>query len=754
MKHDQFRHLRYIIPAFLLILCLACTLLSGCDKDGQDTGTGTSAQEVTGTEPGTDAGTSGTVTETVTGDDATDRTTAPDTTGETTTEEPTDAETVTETAPETVSEEPTFEDQEPATEPDHGIEPISLPDVEFDPAKVVKVPMARLDIVTDNGRMIEGNNMDKPVYHSKVTLSNCSEEFAFADLGANVHVRGNSTAGAAKKPYALKFDEKQGMLGLGNGKSFKSWVLLADYYDETMLRNWMAFRLGDALLENKWFSADATHVELYVNGQYMGVYTLCEKTQIKKNRINIPEKEAADLETLETGYLLVGQGGIWWEENYFDIPIGFTVTDRAGGSMKYGSIRFVLSNGDEYSQAQRDYISKYCSAAFQVMYNAIYEHKYYDLTRAGELHRNTRLENDKSKTEAEKQIECISAVFDLDAAARMCVLDEIAKNLDAMTFNMYVDLSPEGDGRLTLAAPWDFDHAMAKTHYSTTHSAKGWYATCLSQSDGVRVNFLTVMLGSTDWFNEMCSEIWKSHYYAIQASVAALLTENYRYEEAFERDWEKWGHPLNRAQTGHNTPADEQTFTSHTDSAVFLANWLTKRIKWLNVQWGDGVEEDIPVANEELLRVDFRNASSAAYLSGFNDCEYELTKDGLVITVTGGDPYFSVNYDWLDGEFEAEDFPYVVLYCMCPRANSAQGMYFEYHLCAGKYQNATSGVKLGFNLDKAPGVTRQYESDLGETPYWSGVIHSLRLDVFSGCQPGDRMIIKKVELNRKSVNDK
>ena len=67
-----------------------------------------------------------------------------------------------------------------------------------------------------------------------------------------------------KNPFAVEIvetfhDEKQGMLGLGGGKSFKSWVLLADYYDETMLRNWMAFRLGDALLENKWFSADATH---------------------------------------------------------------------------------------------------------------------------------------------------------------------------------------------------------------------------------------------------------------------------------------------------------------------------------------------------------------------------------------------------------------------------------------------------------------------------------------------------------------
>ncbi|MCQ2430245.1 MAG: CotH kinase family protein [Clostridia bacterium] len=747
MKLLTKRHFRYSLILCTFLFLALCLSLTACRDDGQEETSGTS-------DIGADA--SDAPSEPLTDRPGTDPVTLPGTEPGSA-EEPTDGPTEVPTAgstdapTDTVTEKATFEDQEPESEPEHVIEIVTLPDMPFDPSSVAKEPMARLDIVTDNGRMIDGNNIDKPVYHSKVTLSNCSESFAFTDLGANVHVRGNSTAGAPKKPYALKFDEKQSMLGLNNGKSFKSWVLLADYYDETMLRNWMAFRLGDVMLENKWFSADATHVELYINGKYQGVYTLCEKTQIKKNRINIPEKEAADLKTLQTGYLLIGQGGIWWEENHFDIPIDFRVTDRNGKPMDYDSIRFVLSNGDEYSQAQRDYISAYCSAAFKVIGKAIYNHEYYQLTKSGELHRNTRLEKDTTKTEAEKQIETISAVLDIDAAARMCIVDEISKNLDAMTFNLYVDLSPDGDGRLTLAAPWDFDHAMAKTHYSTTHSTRDWYATALSQSDGIRVNFLTVMLGSTDWFNEMCSDLWKSHYDAIRASVNALLTENYRFEEAFERDWEQWGHPLNRAQTGHNTPADEQTFKTHTDSAVFLANWLTARITWLNTQWGDGTPEDLPVPDESMLRIDFTKEYAKSYLTGFNDCEYKLTENGLELTVTGSDPYFSVDFSWLEAEYQAEDFPYAVIYCKTDKNNSAQEMYFEYHMCAGPYTGATSGVKTGFNLDNAPGVMRRYETDLGATGFWSGTIHSLRVDFFSGCKPGDKMIIKKIEINRKSV---
>lgn len=617
-----------------------------------------------------------------------------------------------------------------------------------DPSTVERITMPRLDIVTDNGQMITGDNLNKPVYHSSVSMSSCDEKYAFDSLGAEVHVRGNSTAGAPKKPYALKFDEKQSVLGLNDGKTFRSWVLLADYYDETMLRNQTAFRLGDLLLEDKWFSADSAHVEVYINGEYQGVYTLCEKTQIKTNRINIEEKEETDLTTLQTGYLLIGQGGIWWEDNYFDIPIGFTVTDRSGDSMYYGGIRFVLSGGDEYSAEQRQFISDYCSQVFQVMYEALYNNKYYTLTKKGRMEKNRTLQNDNTKTDAEKQYETINAVFDLDSAARMCVLDEIAKNLDAMTFNMYVDLSPEGDGRLTLAAPWDFDHAMAKTHYSSTHSTSGFYATNLSRSDGIRVNFLTVMLGGFDWFNDMCSEIWKEKYPEIRKLVNDMLIENYRYEEAFERDWEKWGHPKYRAQTGHHTPADIDSFTCHTDSAVFLANWLNRRITWLNIQWGDGQNDQVEIPNADLLKVDFTQASSISYLTGFNNCSYTQTKEGLKVVVEGGDPYFSVDYDHLMEEFEAEDFPIVRITCMVPNTNSESVYYFEYHLCAGKYQNATSGVKSGFMLDRPRGQYYTYETDLLGTGFWNGLIHSLRVDFFAGGEIGDYIIIKDISLER------
>ena len=57
--------------------------------------------------------------------------------------------------------------------------------------------------------------------------------------------RGNSTWQDSKHPFKFKLDEKADLLGMGRGKH---WVLLANSYDETLLRNrltsYLSRRLG------------------------------------------------------------------------------------------------------------------------------------------------------------------------------------------------------------------------------------------------------------------------------------------------------------------------------------------------------------------------------------------------------------------------------------------------------------------------------------------------------------------------------
>ena len=325
-----------------------------------------------------------------------------------------------------------------------------------------KAELPRVDIKTEGGKSISSK---EEYVKSTISLSGCKEEFAFTNSPAGVRIRGNSTAAASKKPYRIKFDKKQSFLGLNNSNEYKSWCLMADYYDGSMLRTWATFKFANVLLENKYYSADCAHVEVYINGKYNGVYLLCEQTQINEGRIDIPEKKDGDTST-QIGYLLIGQGGRTDEPETVVVYPEIKVHDRNGETMYFSALNFALS-GSEYTEEQKEYVSNYVSGVFKVVAKAVYDNDFYTLLRDGTLVKKTSF---KGKTLQEKQIETIDAVFNIESAVRMCVLDEIAKNLDAMTFNMYVDLSPTRDGRLTLAAPWDFDFSMANTHYAAPHS--------------------------------------------------------------------------------------------------------------------------------------------------------------------------------------------------------------------------------------------------------------------------------------------
>ena len=96
-------------------------------------------------------------------------------------------------------------------------------------------------------------------------------------------MRGNSSADKAKKPYKLKFEDKQKPFGM---KSDKTWILLANYGDWTLVRSMVAWDLGGMLEGLKWTPA-STFAELFINGKYLGSYQLTESIKIDKNRVNV-----------------------------------------------------------------------------------------------------------------------------------------------------------------------------------------------------------------------------------------------------------------------------------------------------------------------------------------------------------------------------------------------------------------------------------------------------------------------------------
>jgi hypothetical protein len=101
-----------------------------------------------------------------------------------------------------------------------------------------------------------------------------------------VKPRGNYTYTLAKKPYQIKLDKKRPLFGM---PAAKTWILLANYADMSLMRNKLAYDLGASL--GLHGSPDSRWVDLKINGQYRGNYLITEKVEVKTNRVDLTDPQ-------------------------------------------------------------------------------------------------------------------------------------------------------------------------------------------------------------------------------------------------------------------------------------------------------------------------------------------------------------------------------------------------------------------------------------------------------------------------------
>jgi hypothetical protein len=113
--------------------------------------------------------------------------------------------------------------------------------------------------------------------------------------------RGNWTwTGFDKKPYRIKFDKKQAVLGM---PSNKHWCLMA-HADDCLgfLKNYAGYKLSEAI-GLKW-TPKTVPVELVMNGEYYGLYFLTEQIRVGSNRVNVTEQEDNAIDSVSGGWLV------------------------------------------------------------------------------------------------------------------------------------------------------------------------------------------------------------------------------------------------------------------------------------------------------------------------------------------------------------------------------------------------------------------------------------------------------------------
>ena len=433
---------------------------------------------------------------------------------------------------------------------------------------------AKIHIVENTGLAnihIDTNNAPIPDKENYVDMtlstSNCGDKYILNNVAGGIRLRGNGTMTYDKKAYRLKFNSKVGMLGVNDDAKAKSWVLLAEYADQSMVRNATAYYLGDCLFNySKNYASDFRHVNVYLNGEYNGVYVLAEQQQANNNRIKIEEAEDNYTGT-DIGYLV--------ELDYYakDEVNTFSIGTSSGWGMSGETINGVnipakdyTIKTDIYDQSQINYIKKYMTNVFTVLKN---------IFKGGKLQVLDENHNLVDSPYA-SQYETLNTMIDLESMFKMYVLQEYMKNIDVgySSFYMFVDFSKNSIyPRLTFGAPWDFDWSSGNVNVDNVKKSSGEY----NSTDFNNKNVWLYLLTKTDFFRTMIKR-----YYAIFVNSGilegAINNANYiadAFKDDFAHNYERWN-TLGTVIYKY-TPDDVKAFKVHKDAVNYLTNWLSQR---------------------------------------------------------------------------------------------------------------------------------------------------------------------------------
>ena len=467
-----------------------------------------------------------------------------------------------------------------------------------------------------------------PVYNyidALVSVRDC-EGYDFKNAPALVRIRGNYTSSTPKHPMRIKFDKKHAMCGLNDGRELKNWVLLGEAIDPSLLRNSAALYIANSLYSTTGnYATDFRNVEVFINGEYYGVYLLAEQQEVNKYRVNVPapenpkdydtdsmtEEELAALKDGHTGYFIEYDGYYFNEDTFETFSIRYDPVTRPNGQTflpkstgnglnnnPFASIRWYGGVGgdgigdtretgftiksDIYFEEQNAFIKNVMQTIWDVLYDAVYTdhsdlatHPYHTMDGDGNYIA------DPSITTA---YEAAAKVADLDSLIDMTIIQELAQDgdLDWSSLFFSIDMSPEGNHLLTYTAPWDFDGAF-KTDADTDTMFVMNYD-----------NPWFVLFYGQDWFWEKLNERWDT---AMEAGVFTGVLEmldaiTEANEEAYVRNYERWAEE-NKPDLGDlimGTRSEEDNVTQP-EGEQSLRNWIETKINAFDRQLNEMAEQ-------------------------------------------------------------------------------------------------------------------------------------------------------------------
>lgn len=302
--------------------------------------------------------------------------------------------------------------------------------------------------------------------------------------------RGHSTWKKDKKPFTIKFDQKVSVLGL---PANRDWVLLANYFDPTMSRNYIAFELARKL--NFDFTPTTFPVQVIFNGKYIGMYCIGDKVEIATSRVNQTEHSAA----VDRDYLIEVRG---YESGYRMGQSAFTA-----GLLREIAIK--NPEPEEITPEQYKYISEYVKAANEAVVNLSNYEDY----------------------------------IDLDSLIDWFIITELTYNCDG-AFNRSVFIQKRAGGKLTFSPVWDFDLAFGNISNLTPD-----YDTWACSQNGFSDTDITwgTYLVQDPKFRDRLQKRWEQVRQTLRATATqSLATMRHLMDKAGDANFAMWVTPGER----------------------------------------------------------------------------------------------------------------------------------------------------------------------------------------------------------------
>jgi hypothetical protein len=371
---------------------------------------------------------------------------------------------------------------------------------------------------------------------------------------AGIHIRGQSSANFEKAPYKLELrdnndeDAKFKFLGLGKDGD---WALLSPYPDKSLIRNALAYTLGEDMgLQAPGFR----HVEVYLNtdnqplsaDDYQGVYLLVETPEIQKNRLDIAKLQPEDITepNISGGYLM-----------QFNMMAAEAPLIKGTG---WSDLE--LTEPDDANSQQLTWITNY----IQKTQNAIHS------------------------TNPSNPTTGYPAYIDVDSFVNFIITNELAREADS--YMRSTRIYKDRDKKLMAGPLWDYDlgydcFVMGGFGFpgTPTSTIEGWQFQPMTMFPGMGNTtcdwFYTLMKDSS--FQSKISARWQelrrgplsnANLSARVKSLSSPLTN------AAKRNFQKWN-ILNTSQVGGFGTQTTQTWEQQ---LTILENFLLKRAAWLD----------------------------------------------------------------------------------------------------------------------------------------------------------------------------